>query len=158
MKNEIDKEFLKANNITAKKETSILPIAIIVIAAIILSGGLCIDNESDIKMPVLLIAFVTAIFGVAKMFNLPTVLVHEPHNEILKEEELFFDIKDKNSVIDMLRKGEFQRLRSQAKDSNNYPLKAELFYTPSGSIAIFRVYHFVPYAFEPLTEYEVYNK
>ena len=92
------------------------------------------------------------------MFNSPTVLVHEPHNEILKKEELFFDIKDKNSVIEMLRKGEFQRLRSQAKDSNNYPLKAELFYTPSGNIAIFRVYHFVPYAFEPLTEYEVYNK
>ena len=158
MKENIEKNVLNENNITIKKKTSIVPIAILVAAAIILSAGLCIDNSSDMKMPVLLVAFVTAIFGVAKIFNMPTVLVHEEHNEILNEEELFFDIKEKNEVIELLRKGEFSKLRSLAKDNSNYPLKAELYATPSGNIALFRVYHFVPYSFEPLTEYEVYKK
>lgn len=158
MKNEIDKKVLQENNITAKKKTSIAPIAILVCAALILAGGLCIDNSSDAKMPVLLVAIVTAVFGVAKIFNMPTVLVYEPHNEILNEEELFFDIKEKNSVIDLLRNGELTKLRTQAKDNNNHPLKVELHTTQSGSIAIYRVYHFVPYTFEPLTGYEVLKK
>ncbi|MBE6295969.1 MAG: hypothetical protein E7086_05640 [Bacteroidales bacterium] len=155
MKNEIDNKVLEENNISAKKKTSVAPIAILVCAALVLAGGLCIDNDSDAKMPVLLVAFVTAVFGVAKMFNQPTALVYEPHNEILNEEELFFDIKEKNNVIELLRNGEFTRLRSQAKDSSNHPLKVELYATQSGSIAIYRVYHFVPYTFEPLTGYEV---
>ncbi len=158
MKNEIDKKVLEENNISAKKKTSVAPIAILVCAALVLAGGLCIDNDSDAKMPVLLVAFVTAVFGVAKMFNQPTALVYEPHNEILNEEELFFDIKEKNNVIELLRNGEFTRLRSQAKDSSNHPLKVELYATQSGSIAIYRVYHFVPYTFEPLTGYEVYKR
>lgn len=158
MKNEIDNKVLKENNISAKKKTSVAPIAILVCAALVLAGGLCIDNDSDAKMPVLLVAFVTAVFGVAKMFNQPTALVYEPHNEILNEEELFFDIKEKNNVIELLRNGEFTRLRSQAKDSSNHPLKVELYATQSGSIAIYRVYHFVPYTFEPLTGYEVYKR
>lgn len=158
MKNEIDNKVLEENNISAKKKTSVAPIAILVCAALVLAGGLCIDNASDAKMPVLLVAFVTAVFGVAKMFNQPTALVYEPHNEILNEEELFFDIKEKNNVIELLRNGEFTRLRLQAKDSSNHPLKVELYATQSGSIAIYRVYHFVPYTFEPLTGYEVYKR
>ena len=58
----------------------------------------------------------------------------------------------------MLRNGEFNRLRAQAKEGNTQPVKAELYTTPSGNIAIYRVYHFVPYSFEPVTEYEVYRK
>lgn len=158
MKNEIDKTVLEKNNITLKKKTSTIPIALLTFAAIVLAGGLCIDNGSNAKMPVLLLAVVTAVFGVAKIFNMPTVLVYEPHNEVMIEEELFFETKEKNNVTDLLRNGEFTRLRSQAKDNNNHPLKVELHTTPSGSIALFRVYHFVPYAFEPVTEYEVYKK
>ena len=30
--------------------------------------------------------------------------------------------------------------------------------TASGKFAAYRVYHYVPYAFEPLTEYETYKK
>lgn len=158
MKNEIDNKILQENNLTAKKQTSIAPIAILACAALILAGGLCIDNGSDAKMPLLLVAIITAVFGVAKIFNMPTVLVYEPHNEILNEEELFFDIKEKNSVTDLLRNGELTKLRSQAKDSSNHPLKVELHTTQSGSITIYRVYHFVPYTFEPLTGYEVIKK
>ena len=158
MKNIIDDKVLKENNITTKKKTTVAPIAILTFATIIFAGGLYIDDASDAKMPVLLLAFVTAVYGVARILNMPTVLVHEPHNEILNEEELFFDIKEKSNVIELLRTGEFTRLRSQAKDSSNYPLKVELYSTPSGSMTIYRVYHFIPYAFEPLTGYEVCKK
>ena len=158
MKNTIDDKVLKENNITTKKKTTVAPIAILTFATIIFAGGLYIDDASDAKMPVLLLAFVTAVYGVARILNMPTVLVHEPHNEILNEEALFFDSKEQGTVIGMLRNGEFNRLRAQAKEGNTQPVKAELYTTPSGNIAIYRVYHFVPYSFEPVTEYEVYRK
>ncbi len=158
MKNEISKDFLKANNISLKKKTSALPMALLVIAVLVLAGGLCIDNSSDAKMPVLLLAVILAVFGIAKILNMPTVLVSEPHNEILREEELFFDLKEKSNVIAMLRNGELKKLRAEAKESPNYPLKAKVFSNQQGSIAVFRVYHFVPYTFEPLTDFEIYQK
>ena len=86
MKNIIDDKVLKENNITTKKKTTVAPIAILTFATIIFAGGLYIDDASDAKMPVLLLAFVTAVYGVARILNMPTVLVHEPHNEILNEE------------------------------------------------------------------------
>lgn len=158
MKKEISKDFLEANNISLKKKTSLLPLALLVIAALTLAGGLCIDNSSEAKMPVLLLAVVLAIFGIAKILNKPTVLVSEHHNEILREEELYFDLKDKNAVISMLRNGELRKLRAEAKESANYPLKVALFANQQGTIAVFRVFHFVPYTFEPVTDFEIYKK
>lgn len=158
MKNEINKEFLEANNISLKKKTSLLPLVLLVIAALAFAGGLCIDNNSEAKMPVLLLAVIMVVFGVAKILNMPSVLVSELHNEILKEEELYFDLKDKNNVIAMLRNGELKRLRAEAKESANYPLKAVVFSNQNGTIALFRVFHFVPYTFEPVTEFEIYKK
>ena len=158
MKNEINNEILTANNLSLKKKTSIMPIAILVVAAFAFAGGICIENSSEAKMPVLLLAVVLGIFGIAKIFNMPMVLVDESHNEILREEELYFNLKEKSSVIDMLRNGELTKLRTVAMDSANYPLRVELYTNQAGSIALYRVYHFVPYTYEPITEFEVYRK
>ena len=86
------------------------------------------------------------------------VLVDESHNEILREEDLYFNLKEKSSVIDMLRNGELTKLRTVAMDSANYPLRVELYTNQAGSIALYRVYHFVPYTYEPITDFEVYRK
>ncbi len=62
MKNEINNEILTANNLSLKKKTSIIPIAILVVAAFAFAGGICIENSSEAKMPVLLLAVVLGIF------------------------------------------------------------------------------------------------
>lgn len=158
MKNEINKDILKANNLSLKKKTSVIPIAILVVAALTLVVGICIENSSDIKMPVLLLAVVLGIFGIAKIFNMPMVIVDESHNEILREEELYFNLKDKSSVTEMLRRGEITKLRTVAMDSVNYPLKVELYTNQAGTIALYRVYHFIPYTYEPVTDFEIYRE
>lgn len=158
MKNEIDKDLLRANNISIRKQTTALPFLLLAIAAISLGGALLIENDSEAKMPLLLVAVVTGIFGIAKMFNMPTVLLYGEKKEPMNEEELFFDIKAKNSVLEMLRNGEFTKLRAEAKDGSNYPLKVELYSTEKGNVAIYRIYHFIPYTYEALTEYNLYKK
>ena len=96
--------------------------------------------------------------GIAKIFNMPMVIVDESHNEILREEELYFNLKDKSSVTEMLRRGEITKLRTVAMDSVNYPLKVELYTNQAGTIALYRVYHFIPYTYEPVTDFEIYRE
>ena len=58
----------------------------------------------------------------------------------------------------MLEKGEFTKLKSEAKERNSMPIKVEMYETASGSIVLYRVYNFIPYIYEPLTDYIVYKK
>jgi ABC-type transport system involved in multi-copper enzyme maturation permease subunit len=157
MKFEIDNNILSENNITIRKKSSVLPIAILVIATIVFVASLLIESESA-KMPVMFIAIILGILGIAKIFTMPKVLVYEPNNEDLKEEELYFDSGERNNVMQLLKCGDISHLRAIAKDTSNHPLMVELVTTSSESIAIYRVYHYVPYTYEPLTEYEVYKK
>lgn len=150
--------FLEANNIKIRKKTSILPIALLTAAAATTGIYLYLEDGSNAKMPVLFIAILLFIFGTVKLFNMPTAMVHNPSNEELHKEELFFEANLRNSVLDMLRNGDFSKLRANAMDNSNHPLKVELYCTASGKFAAYRVYHYVPYAFEPLTEYETYKK
>ena len=158
MKKEINNDILETNKLSFKKKSSILPLVLLLIAAGIFAAGFIIENTSDAKMPVLLVGAIIGIFGIAKIFNLPTMLVYGDDKEVLHEEELYFDLKDKNMVTEMLRNGELAKLRAESKDSSNYPLKARIFTNQKGSFILYRIYHFVPYTFEPVTEFEVYKK
>lgn len=158
MKNEINKEILKENNLTFKKKSSATPFILFAVSAATFIGCIFIDNGNDAKMPLLLIASVIAVFGIAKIINLPNVLVMGEKKEELREEELYFDLKEKNHVLETLRSGSLSKLRAEAKDNSNYPLKARVFSNEKGDFIMFRIYHFVPYTFEPVTEFEVYKK
>lgn len=158
MKTDIDKNILESNNITIRRDTPTLAIIILFAAAILFALLPSIEDTCNFKMPVIVAAVIMAIYGIAKIISMPTVMVYDPTNEILHYEELYFDAKEKNSVMDMIHNSEIKRLRSQAKDSNNHPLMVELYITASESAFISRVYHYVPYSYEPLTEYEVYTK
>lgn len=157
MKNVIDNTILSNNNISVRKKSSLLPIAILVIGAITFAVSLYLNNE-NIKTPVLFIAIIILIFGIAKIFTMPDVLVYNPSNEELNEEELYFGSDEKNNVIRLLREGDIAGLRSIAKKDSNQPLMVELYTVNSVKTSIYRIYHYVPYAYEPLTGYEVYKR
>ena len=87
MKNEIEKNILEVNNLSVKKKASVLPLALLIAAAIIFAVSLCIGSEAT-KMPIMFIAIILGISGIAKLMTTPKVLVHNLNNEELKEEEL----------------------------------------------------------------------
>lgn len=49
-------------------------------------------------------------------------------------------------------------LMTKDRMNDNLPIKVTIYATPSNSIAICRAYHFVPYSYEPITEYKVIKK
>lgn len=158
MKIDIDNNILENNDITTRRSTPTLAIIIIFAAAILFALLPSIEDTCNAKLAIIVVAIIMTVYGIAKIISMPTVMVYDPTNEILHYEELYFDAKEKNSVMDMIHNSEIKRLRSQAKDSNNHPLMVELYITASESAFISRVYHYVPYSYEPLTEYEVYTK
>ena len=157
MKNEIEKNILEVNNLSVKKKTSVLPLALLITAAIIFAVSLCIGSEAT-KMPIMFIAIILGISGIAKLMATPKVLVHNLNNEELKEEELYFDSNDKSTVMQLLKSGNIRHLRALAKDNSNYPIMVELHSGVSECFMLYRIYHYVPYNYEPLTEYEVYKR
>lgn len=157
MKKEIEKSILQKHNLSERKQTSFLPIALLVIAAIVFALSLCIGDDST-KMPIMFIAIIIGIFGLTKMFMTPKVLVYDATNEILNEEELYFDSCDKNNVMQLLSSGDIKHLRAVAKENCNHPLLVEIHTGASESVILYKVYHYIPYTYEPLTEYEIYKK
>jgi hypothetical protein len=158
MNTEIDKNLLERNNIAERKKFTATPIALLLLAAVTLGITFALDDASESKMPLMFLGIVFFIFGVVKLMTMPKVLFHITSEEELSAKTLFFDSNEKNMVLDMLAKGEFTKLKSKARASNNLPVKVELYSTVSESIVLYRAYSFVPYTYEPITEYEVYKK
>ena len=158
MNTEINKEILERNNIAVKSRMTVWPFALLAIAAAAFGIAFGLDNASEAKMPVLFAAIILTIFGIVKLFTLPKVLFHIASEETFAENTLYFESEKKNSVLAMLEKGEFTKLKSEAKDRNSMPIKVEMYETASGSIVLYRVYNFIPYTYEPVTDYIVYKK
>ena len=158
MNTEINKEILERNNIAVKSRMTVWPFALLAIAAAAFGIAFSLDNASEAKMPVLFAAIILTIFGIVKLFTLPKVLFHIASEETFAENTLYFESEKKNSVLAMLEKGEFTKLKSEANDRNSMPIKVEMYETASGSIVLYRVYNFIPYTYEPLTDYIVYKK
>ena len=155
---EIDNRILENNNIVLRKKVNALPFALLLLAAVTLGVTLGLDNTNEGKMPLIFLGSVQLILGVIKLFAMPKVLFYTTNEEEFSEEFLFFDSNERSTVLEMLDKGEFTKLKSKAHTSRNLPIKVELHSTPSESIVIYRVYNFIPYIYEPITEYKIRKK
>ena len=116
------------------------------------------NNENESKMPLLLIAFTLLVICIVKFFLSDKEMIYVPSGEKLNKYELFFEQSDKNKVIELIEKGEIAALKSKAKNSENLPIKVDMFTTVSQSITIVQASQFVPYNYEAITEYKVIKK
>ena len=158
MDTELNKGLLEANQIKTSKKTPVTSFIAFVAAIAVIGVSLCFENGSDFKMPLIFISTMLFIYGIAKFFSTDKIYIHTPSEEEMKMQILYFDSKEKYSIIDMLRKGETDKIKEKGSDNCDLPVKVELYSTDSGSIALYRVYNYIPYTFEPMTEYEVVKK
>ena len=158
MNTEIDKTILESNNIAVKNKMTAWPFALLAAAAVAFGITFALDNSSEAKMPIIFAGIILTIFGITKLFTLPKVLFHITSEETLYENIMYFESEKKSSVLAMLEKGEFTKLKSQAKEKNSLPIKVEMYETASGSIVLYRVYNFIPYTYEPITDYLIFKK
>ena len=109
-------------------------------------------------MPFFLAGTIFAIFGIIKMLTLPKILFYTTGEEPLMESTLYFEGIKRDCILALLDKGEFSKLKSMAKQNSNLPIKVEMHETVSGSIVAYRVYSFIPYTYEPITDFLIYKK
>ena len=155
---EIDKTVLDNNSVVVKRSTPIIPLLLFATAIASFAVALSLNDENGAKMPTLLISFVLVVIGVIKFFVADKSLIYSPTGEILKRHELFFEQKDKENIASLLAKQDMAGIMAKAKSSDNLPIKVDIYTTDSHSITLCRAYQFVPYNFEPITEYQVIKK
>lgn len=158
MNTEIEKQILESNNITVKKKSPVTAIAILLAAIAAAVIATFLDDTSDMKMPAILLSFTLGIIAVTNFVTRKGYMVYAPTGEELKEYKIFFESREREKVLSLLEKEKFNEVIVYEKNDTNLPIKVELSTTPSNSIAIYRVYNFVPYAYEPITETIVCKK
>lgn len=158
MKNRIDENTLQNNGITTKTTFNLKGLIIAALSASIMAGTAFISNENEAKMPIAMLAFVLMVIGLALMMKSNTFLIYSATGERLKEYTLFYQNNQKEIALELLQRGDLAGAITLAKENSNGAIKAELHTTPSHSIAIYRLYKFVPYLYEPIGEYIVIKK
>lgn len=158
MNTDFDKLFLENNNIILKRNFPYISISLLVAANVLLAIALGMGVENNAKMPILMIAFILATIGIIKLFITSKSLIYQPTNEKLRKRELFFELSMKEPVTKMVEKEDIDYLQSKDRMNDNLPIKVTLYATASKSIIICRAYHFIPYSYEPITEYKIIKK
>ena len=158
MKNEIDKSILERNNITIKKGFNKKAVALIMMAAAITVTATLMSDTSDAKMPILLLGITLLITGITWMTKRETTLIYRPTGETMEEKILFLEGNMGDITAELLKKGDIDGVVERSREDGNGTIKVEICMAPSESIAIYRIYKYVPYMFEPLTEYQVLKK
>ena len=158
MKNEIDKSILERNNITIKKGFNKKAVALIMLAAAITVTATLMSDTSEAKMPILLLGITLLITGITWMTKRETTLIYRPTGETMEEKILFLEGNMGDITAELLKKGDINGVVERSREDGNGTIKVEICMAPSESIAIYRIYKYVPYMFEPLTEYQVLKK
>lgn len=158
MNTEPDKSFLKEHNISTRRIFPYSSLVCIVAGVILFATQIMLSGNDDKRMPLLLIAFLLVVIGVVKIFLGGRRYVYNKSNEIMNEEVLYFEQTQKDVVENRLQNGEFAHLRNSAINNFNLSLMVELYTTKSGSVAMYRIYKYIPYEFEPIGEMQFYQK
>ena len=158
MKNEIEKSILERNNITIKKGFNKKAVALIMLAAAITVAATLMSDTSEAKMPILLLGITLLITGITWMTKHETTLIYRPTGETMEEKILFLEGNMGDITAELLKKGDIDGVVERSREDGNGTIKVEICMAPSESIAIYRIYKYVPYMFEPLTEYLVLKK
>lgn len=158
MKTEIDKETLAENNISARREKPIVSVFVFIAAAISFALALFLDENNESRMPLYLIGAILFAAGIVKLFISSQELVYNPTKEKLHKKDIYFEQRQKNEVISLLEKEELKALEREGKSNENLPVRLTVLATESNSIALCRLYQFIPYTFEPISEIKIIRK
>ena len=158
MKNEIDKNILNRNNITIKKGFNRRAVTLTIFAVATIIVSTLINDTSEAKMPIMLLGITLLITGITWIIKRETTLIYKPTDEVLEEKILFLEGNMGNIVTELLKKGDINGVIERSKEDGNGTIKVEICMAPSESIIIYRIYQYVPYMFEPITEYKVIKK
>ena len=158
METEINKELLASNEITTRRKIPAVSFVTLAVAATFFAVSFFVEDGSELKMSLVFVSAILFIYGIAKLMSAQKVYTYIPTKEELRMQILYFENKEKHNIVEMLRKGDIDRIKSTGASNYDLPIKVELYSTESGKVALYRIYHYIPYTMEPLTDYEVFRK
>ncbi len=108
------------------------------------------DRSSSLSMALMVFGAALLIAGVVRLFWKSKHVVYLPTGSIAKEESLFFDLKDLNKLLEIVKSGSFTT-DTVVKGDTSGNIRMDVILTEDTKFAAVQLFQFVPYTYNPVT-------
>lgn len=137
-----------------KKRTA--PIIILLLGVALLVVAILIKENENLSTLLLTLGFVGAGVGIIKIIRPGIRITHSATGETIVRHEYTLEQENQAKAEELLRNGNHEALKALSKP--NSPLMVVTYSTPSGTLFIGQMFHYVPYEYQPLAEPIVVKK
>lgn len=110
-----------------------------------------IDNESSaLSMATMVLGTALCLTGIFRLFWKSKEVVYAPTGSVAKERTVFFDLKHKDALKDIITSGSFagsSDIRGEASGN----LRMDVIFSKDKKFAAVQLFQFVPYTYQPIT-------
>lgn len=154
MKNILNKESLCTHfpQVEIRSKSRLLPTITTLIGIIILSLSISLKDAENLSTALLTIGVVILAIGIIKLIRPSQMMVFASTGERVVRRIEGHSQEVKAEIEASLRSGDFEAITPLIAKGSCAPLVSVTYTTPSGSLRIGQVLHYIPYEYEPLTE------
>ncbi len=143
---------LDSDRIEQKKKLPLVGAMAILIGLIFfVISILNIFQECMVSLFVLMLGFISYIYGIVKIFSKEYSYIDKQTKKELKKYELAFDSKDTNRIVACYMKRDFREVGGLHKGQNSGSI-LHLYGTEDGSLFYSSLLKYIPYQYEPVSE------
>lgn len=154
MKNILSKEELCSNfaEVEMRAGSRVVPAVVTLLGIILLVCVNTLGDAESLSAALLMVAIVLLAFGIVRLIRPAREMVYVTTGEKVVRKFTAYEQENRQSVEDVLKEGDFDKLTPLAAKNSSAPLVTVTYATPSGSLRIGQMLHYVPYEYQPLTE------
>ena len=154
MKNILNKESFCAHfpQVEIRYKSRLLPTITSLVGIIILSLSTSLKDAENLSTAILTIGVVILAIGIIKLIRPSQMMVFTVTGERVVRRMEGHTQEVKADIEASLRNGDFEAITPLISKSSCAPLVSVTYTTPSGSLRIGQILHYVPYEYEPLSE------
>ena len=136
----------------------LVPTMITLVGIIILVWASSLTESNGFSAALFMIGVVALAIGIITLIRPTRSLRYLPTGEKVVRHLEGYEQEARSRIEQALATGDIEALNALKSHSNSTPLVVVTYSTPSGSLCIGQVLHYVPYEYEPLGEPVVHKK
>ena len=154
MKNILSKESLCAHfpQVEMRQKSRLIPTLTSLAGIIFLALSTSLKDAENLSTALLTIGIAILAFGIVKLIRPSQMMVFTATGERVVRRMEGHTQEVKADIEASLRNGDFEAITPLISKSSCAPLVSVTYTTPSGSLRIGQILHYVPYEYEPLSE------
>lgn len=114
------------------------------------------DKSSTLSMGLMVLGTALFLLSIFRLFWKSKEIVYLPTGSIAKERSIFFDLKHRDNLMEMVKAGNFAA-NSELKGGSSGNLRLDIILSEDKKFAAVQLFQFVPYTYNPVTPIRYYT-